>query len=229
MDIFLVGTNHSDLNGKRRLELLLDHLLPDVLCVEGNEATPAIRKIYAERLAEACSSQPALARYLRHRTESYEVSVCRDYAKNKSIPLFYLDPPYTEHNLTQINDIIKKCASKEVSLPVPTEEQHQIMVEFFYSLIDMCFVIGETPPHIRDWLLSPLPNETTGERDDYFEKIIRPLAMPEKRVVCVMGAAHLIDDPEGRTLYERIKDLSPKRTIVANADNITSVTTQHTF
>lgn len=229
MDIFLVGTNHSDMNGKRRLELLLDHLLPDVLCVEGNEATPAIRKIYAERLAEACFSNPALVHYIQQRGKSYEVSVCCTYAQNKSIPLFYLDPPYTEHNLTQIDDIIKKCASKEISLPVPTEEQHQIMVELIYSLLTLCLTIGETPPHIRDWLLSPLPNETTGERDDYFERIIRPLAMPEKRIVCVMGAAHLIDDPEGRTLYERIKDLSPKRTILANADKITSPASLHTF
>ncbi len=170
-----------------------------------------------------------MVHYIQQRGELYEVPVCRTYAQNKSIPLFYLDPPYAEQDITQLDDLVKKCPSGNVSLPAPTEEQHQDMIEFFYSLLTLCLTIGETPPHIRDWLLSPLPNEKIGERDDYFEKVIRPLAIPEKRIVCVMGAAHIIDDPEERTFYERLKDLSPQRIILADADNITSATIPRMF
>ncbi len=48
-------------------------------------------------------------------------------------------------------------------------------------------------------------------RDNHMEHKITNLYNPKLKLVHVCGAAHFLDDLQGRTLYSKLKYLNPKR------------------
>ncbi len=227
MTIYLIGTNHGDLKGRKRLEATLERMKPELLFVEGCEEWYQRGQDVKVRLAQKVWSMlttkgytPALIEHLQKillpRDEFYEMNVCVEYAERNGFHVLFVDSP--EHVSASLKALEEKVdivlaglpSAQEVDITsFPTEEELNEEAEQLYDVVNGYFT---GTPDLQDCecALNPFRGVLIGQRDIKFEEKIREIYTGQTAAV-VIGLLHLLDDPRRETLYERIKDLQPVR------------------
>ncbi len=235
MALHLIGTIHNDLKGPERLEAVLNYLKPEILAVEGcQDAFQQLRELdekYSDLLIKVLKAKGAQADLIHYfektfsKREIYELEKSIQFADNNKIPIFFLDSSeYTAESVDviekKLNPLIEaiKCFPIDLNnAPVPSIDSEIRKIDGVYDSINFRMNSSTSlAPLLFEEELSSLRGHVIGRRDAVFEQKIRTLVKqnPEKRIVTVTGALHLVPDPQQQTLYERIKDLQPERLLL---------------
>lgn len=230
MTIYLIGTAHKDTEGPSRLEHVLLSLQPDTVFVEGsNEFRNEARQLldeYAPKLTELLKSKgckddtiQALKQAFLN-TTFYEIETCEKYCSNERKKLVYLETPELSKKTLQelrtqadfILFALSQAPSSELErLPAAMERSQNKN----YDLVNRALK-GNASPEECDNALRFVRGQIIGKRDEEYALRIRNEASEKNAII--IGAFHLLDDPQGQTLYERLKDLKPLRLTLNGAE-----------
>jgi len=222
----LIGFAHTDNLGKEILLKYFEAEKPAKILLEGNKKT-----------FENFSKSEVLSKFSRIKNREarntiqnffgqfhlHEYDACLEYCKNHDECSFHLidsdsSPLIIEHN------IYSKL--EEVAETISTEEDAEEVIEFIkdqtdnvYQLIFEALVLP--PGMLRNLACkvvlfksqAELEKIDFGKRDAYMAEKIRELYLPEEKTIVVVGGMHILDDSKERTLYSKIKDLNPIRTL----------------
>lgn len=246
-EIVLVGTNHYDHKGPERLERVLNHYNPNIICLE---ATPEFAtEEWKEHLLLMDNFDQKPLRFLpNHRVYSpeqierarlefkargYELWIPRTY-KNKfpETKLYCIDinsdeadellrqrvRAHVEAELKRGKTIEQAIAIHKVSEVVNFIEEGS--VEKHQEYVDQSYDNKKLEDEITKYGEDLFRILVSG-RDDIFAERIRILAEqnPEKRIIAVHGANHIFR-VYGFNVYDRLSDLKPKRMKLKEADNL---------
>jgi hypothetical protein len=75
-------------------------------------------------------------------------------------------------------------------------------------------LVNADNPSVNDVRLAAGAGEVFGERDAHWERVIRALNGTNATVTFVVGGGHMLNSPSLGTLYSRIRDLRPARTLI---------------
>jgi hypothetical protein len=227
VNLYLIGTHHMDIRGPERLEKLLGFIRPDCL---GVESTPENAQRRISDHADFLRSSSIARRYLASQhgakqasniinflnSNSYEVWLAEQYFKqNKGSNLLWLD----EYDPTQFEEARKEAfgniADDKNDLKLDfIEELAKEDFEALTKKIDASYMdcslegIKRDPKLFKSLLL---------DRDEKVERKIRDAIINSKHsFVYIGGTMHFFGDYAN--LYERLKDLSPIRLRLTEAD-----------
>lgn len=232
----LIGTNHNDPAGPRRLYSLLEALKPDYIGVESCVRAPEI----ACRLREHCTRY-VLSSLRRHKApvhslafaqramraflpDSYEPEVCLQYVADTGAEMRYIDhEPLVRtafaHMLATLHKSVPFLLAFKNDLSVVRDHiTRSFNPEAGYALAARVFHGATSPEEIASTLDTYRPY-FVGDRDEVMATRVREMLAKKDHVVAVAGTFHLFDDPQGMTLYERVKDLKPLRLLLSDADH----------
>jgi len=227
--VVLVGTVHRDPNGYAKLLRLLEQERPSTITVEISPYSRAFRakqaaalraglrenlqKIGRERgqsLREMISRSAILEIFLALR-EPYEWRAAKAYADRRGIPLMDIDVSgYAEEKLSHLRELISS-ENLRALLHLPSANLLR-QVEDQYARAQFLFA---HPPSA--WLAS----EEVWQRDAHMAEKIRAFTRRkgERKTVHIGGWEHLVESPDGKSLFGFLKDLQPKRIILASMAN----------
>jgi len=228
-EIVLVGTVHRDPKGYTKLLRLLEKERPSAITVEISPYSRAFRtkqaaalraglrenlhKIGEERgqsLREMISQSVILEIFLALR-EPYEWRAAKAYADRRGITLMDIDVScYAEEKLPHLWEMIS-LENLRALLHLPSANLLG-QVEDQYARAKFLFA---HPPSA--WLTS----EEVRHRDAHMAEKICGFARRkgERKTVHIGGWEHLIESPDGKSLFGFVKDLQPKRIILASMAN----------
>ena len=208
ISITIIGTNHYDTNGRKRLTKLLRHLNPDIVSLELTEKMmkkmeerearrklpdyPLEVKLYAKQAGVPVREIKSLLE-----TEGYEYYTARDYCRQREIPVVPADPLLDQYVERQMERIIEQT----VTLQKMNQKDKQARVNESYSSA------------------VELPEQDIAafnQRDAETEKIIRSL---DGKVVHITGMLHAYAG-NYNNLFKRLSDLSPQRMRLNAADKL---------
>ncbi|MBI4145194.1 hypothetical protein HY493_03235 [Candidatus Woesearchaeota archaeon] len=230
--LYLIGTQHNDLKLEQRLETALDALKPDVILVEGDAKRIAIqarkrrallreftgrllRKGYAKR------EIPGIFRTFGYR-QAVEPRVAFAYAERNRVSAYHLEKSPNPRALAEQTIAFER--QRIIDVP-PRALAAVLRPEFFASeaefqrtvdrgYIDFAREYASKRSKARVALLDAHAPTIVGERDRLMERTVRDKI--RGTTVAIAGAIHLYQDEQGRTLYERVKDLRPLRTLASD-------------
>ncbi len=231
MAIYLIGTVHVDPQISSRLEQALDLLKPQTIFVEGCskmqsfiDATRAKAKQSIDEAFVKCEWTEETKNKVKNSIFGPDLSIAefsavREYASKRGIYWHGLDtnefialvcdavlsliPPFCKY-------IIKKFSEADAQKELADMHGKDMPnIEALYHQFD-------NPE--KKATLSAVPFEMLGERDQQWEQIIRKEYQknPDANIAVIAGHAHIME-LGNRTLYDRIKDLKPKRAILPEA------------
>lgn len=228
MALTFIGTAHHDINGKTNLEKILDGLQPNLVFLEGAPETLPFCETLIEQLNYRLDNlaqqgfDPTLIDKCRLLCVGYEARVCQEYVHKSGSALVSLadkkekqvskEPMNSPFYRRYFKDLLEKEVS-DITL-INLKILAQLIdtgineAEFYYSEIRKYNSFKCVDPRI---IQSLCEIGLLGNRDTVFEEEIRSKYSSSKKAVVVIGIFHLLNDIDGRTLYEKIKDLSPKR------------------
>jgi pheromone shutdown protein TraB len=225
MSIHLIGTIHTDLRGRSRLERALKTEKPEILTVETSrrfvnsfERNGAFRKRVLKKLREHGMSPEECRIMGSLLVESvFEFDVCQDYANSRGIPLHLIDQPRRVYDF-----IDKRCKDYTGALALfrqlietlpKLEAIYQEIQELYRDDADLSAV---------ERYVDPFRGKEMGAGDKYMARKLLALERRnrEKRIVHVGGAFHFFDDPKGDTVYSKlvVAGLNPTRATLASYD-----------
>jgi len=221
----MVGTVHRDPRGKAKLLKLLQQERPAIICVE---ISPYARRFRAQKAAAfRATLRENLSRIKREEgktwhqifshggiqgiflllKEPYEWQAARAFARQTGSILKGIDlSRYSEEKLSYLAELVSLDnlrALLRIPFPDLTEQ-----VETHYARARSLF---SHPPSI--W---PTSHEGR-ERETYMANKIRTLVRQAKgqKVIHVGGWEHLVESPSGHTLFDRLKDIAPRRVLLS--------------
>ena len=228
-EVVLVGTVHRDPKGYAKLLRLLEQERPSIITVEISPYSRAfrtqqiavlrarlrenLRKIGKERgrsLREIISQSAVLEIFLIL-AEPYEWRAAKDYADRHGIALMDIDlSDYAEDKLAHLLELISLenlralLSLRSVDLASQVESQYA-RAQFLFTY----------PP--STWPTS----EEVMSREAYMAEKIRGLVRQKNQVKAlhIGGWEHMIELPEGKSLFGLVKDLRPKRIILGSMAN----------
>ncbi len=235
--IILVGIVHIDKKGRERLEDTLNSVSPDALAIEYSKRTEDYSRKIAEELENTINKlkRAGLSKSIMDffiascGKELFEVNVPQEYSVANNIPLYLIDDPsLADTNADvlirsfrdKISKIIKNKDKLNQTFIIPTLEKEIVSIDAEYHFaIDA--LGGAISDRAIDEFLNPLREHFIGKRDEYMEKRIRKILAEKQyeRFTCVLGYAHLLDDPRKETLYSRIKDMHLERKLIYRLEN----------
>ena len=217
--IHFIGTIHSDPQGKERLARALGYEKPDLITVESSKEV--IEYIEQEALplmkqkVDSLGFYPEVAEYLKEELVklNYEIEVSRNYAREHTIPLSYVDHPSKLEN-TKL-EVISFCHSskanfdyhlsslnKRIAIPIADKEY-----QTFQSLFDKSFAEAEA----EEKKIVDKEAHLFDHRDIFMAKNIEAVLRSGK-LVHVGGIAHCLQDTfDLRTLFSRLQKYAPTR------------------
>ncbi|MBI2146636.1 hypothetical protein HYU22_04825 [Candidatus Woesearchaeota archaeon] len=221
-EIYLIGTQHYDINGPGQLEEALLEIEPDIILVEGPEAKTTAKQRYYGFLKNELDKQKInreLAEEFLKKQErvGYEANVSIKYAEKRSVECGHLNddlpvPSRQQDRATareEVRDIIKYGITLENFFDHLNRRQARIQDDWAY----LRRVVGTLQEKIdTDYNIST-SKKNVGPRDSQMENVLRTVVSTNesKRIVTVTGFIHVLDDPKNRNLYGRVRDLNPKR------------------
>ena len=226
----LIGTVHHDLRSAATLAELLEQLQPDRLTVEISPSVVVYRQTHGvlllrklemivERLTEhsaplsVISDHPGIVAIRHLLCLPYEFQVACTYAKKKGIEVQAIDQ--ADISLLKLRQVEESLISLQhlkriVAAPgtAPPDNAHR------YELAGQ--LLSSPDPRLRSAFLQGCRGEEgIGPRDRHLAGKIRPLVQGQRgHLVHIGGWVHLIDDPDGETLYSLLRDLQPRRLLL---------------
>lgn len=233
-NIILIGTDHCDRQGKRRLEAALHTENPDMLTVEINSV--ALEFFLSQRYSAIIDKSVRAAkskrytpndltqaeRYVRN-TLFYEAIVSGTYAIKKGIPCLgilsdeevkgFCDRFASAYSRADAVQALQ--ADKEVGRWQPAD-----VIERYYDLYNTFFDsnnIREETRQVNQERAAVFKGDPLHDR--FPAQRLRDLGTEERKIVHVGGMTHCLDDIEGWTLYSMLKnDVSVSRRTLASYD-----------
>ena len=218
----MIGVSHHDVQGKEHLERALEEERPDIITVESGPKN--YRYVTSSKFAEQMKDMINFARRVVSNrdiellnTLNYEFFVVHKYARTQGIPVHTIDPyrdsfifkthkkDFKNFNRSKISQLVTEISTMEL-----TEGELELyrfwfnyegsdILELEQDHIDTILLQDPSFPKSRD--ITPAANLC---------KIVANMDYNEK-LVHIAGIAHLCRDIHQRTLYEKIRDLNPKR------------------
>jgi hypothetical protein len=227
--VVLVGTVHRDPKGYAKLLCLLEQERPSIITVEISPYSRAFRAQHSAALRarlrenlrmigrekgrplrEIISQSAVLEIFLALR-EPYEWRSAKDYAARQGIALLDIDLScYAQEKLSHLVELISLENLRALLHLRSVDLSRQVESE--YARANFLFA---HPPSI--WLMG----EEVTNREAYMAEKIRGFARQknEEKALHIGGWEHLIELPEGKSLFGLVKDLQPKRIILASMAN----------
>jgi hypothetical protein len=227
--LIMVGTVHRDPGGYAKLSLLLKREQPALISVEVSPyartfrawQSAAWRAILRENLQrikievgrplpEIISESSILGIFLLLK-EPYEWQAAKNYADRHGTPLRDVDLSSHSHDkLARLSELIS-MENLRTLLRIPFPDLRK-QVESQYSRARSLFL---HPP--STWLTI----QGAAEREAYMAGRIRSFIRREKgkKILHIGGWEHLIEFPQGKSLYGLLQDLGPQRILLSSAVN----------
>jgi hypothetical protein len=227
--VVLVGTVHRDPKGYAKLLRLLEQERPSIITVEISPYSRSFRtqqatalrarlrenlqKIGKERgrsLREMISQSAVLEIFLIL-TEPYEWRAAKVYADRHGIALMDIDlSGYAEEKLSHLTELIS-LENVRALLHLPSFDLSR-QVESQYARAKFLF---DRPP--SSWPV----NEEVRHREAHMAEKIRGLVRQKNqgKALHIGGWEHIIELPEGKSLFGLVKDLQPIRIILDSMAN----------
>ena len=235
VSLTLVGTIHRDPNGLPRPLATLEREDPDIITLEMSEYGVVFRERTAPRLKDRLfdilgglhekwgqeqDREPdkpqnpfkvgAIRAILLTLELPFEFRAVRAYCKRKRIPYRCIDlSKYSRAKLKMLQEgVITEDNVRKILtfVPVDTHEElrkHRLLARRLTSqnvdhlLIRAC--------------LSGKMGDGMAHRDRYMSLRIKEILRNDKKTLHVGGWEHMLDDPQGKTLYSLLKGLRPRR------------------
>lgn len=233
----LIGTLHGDPRGEEGLLALLEQLEPGALTVEVCPELVVYRQqtgillqrkleMILDRLAvhiatprTSLTTHPSILAIQEIFDLPFEFRAAKRYAQHHHIPLNCIDCSAismdkllkVEHELISFRHL-----KRIVTHPQPASPPKVQNPELARQLL------SAAPPWQRKAFLDSCRGaEGIGPRDLHLEERIRQLHAAHSGVLVHIGGwVHLVDDPQGETLYSRLADLSPQRILLDPAPHL---------
>jgi hypothetical protein len=195
--ITLIGCVRDDVLGPRRLEALLHHHAPSVICVQAQEGLQFLFEEIDTQLQKMDHSLDFHSQLVQ--AMEFEYLTPLRYCKQKNIPILRIGyPDLPVHACLEIAknfDIESTIIRLHQEFSGTTLQEHMVNISAIYK-------DQGTPPYSEVALM-----------DTYVEQRLRRL---QGNVVYVGSCGHIFGDYHN--LSERLKDLRPKRVRLCEAD-----------
>lgn len=224
--LILIGTVHRDPYGYKKLLRLLWEKKPKIITVEispyslsfRDKYVPEIRQTLRQNLRrmqdedglslkEIISHGPIMGIFGMLK-EPFEWRAAAAYVKKSNASLFDIDLSiYAQEKLTHLAELVSLENLKNLKkLPFPSFFEE---ISAQYARAKYLF---QNPPKI--W---PVAKETL-ERENYMAEKIRKIFKSHAGVIfCHIGGwEHLLERPDGRSLFHILQDLNPQRILLAD-------------
>jgi len=230
--LVMVGTVHRDPGGYARLSRILERERPDLITVEVSpysrlfraEESSALRNTLRENLRKIQKeegrplsdflSRGAIMGIFFLLKEPFEWRAAKSYAHRYGIVIHDIDLSiFSKVNLAHLSELIAvENLRTLLRLHIPSFSEQ---VKTQYSRAEFLF---HHPPSF--W---PAPKELK-EREAYMAEKIRKFAQGGngEKILHVGGWEHLIDDPDGNSLFALLQDLQPKRVLLNTFKNLST-------
>jgi len=226
----LIGTVHRDTQGLQRLSALLERLQPDLLTLEMSSYALQYRQargpsqlLRLERILERLATETgrslqelqccqAVADIRNLLALPYEYRATRDYAARCDCRLALID-------MTEVSTLkLKRVESGLITyrnLKILTGLPEAAAAQRQESYATAQALLSNTPvAAVRSAFLQHRRGlEGIGPRDQLMAEQIRRLLQADtcRHLVHVGGWVHLLEDPQGETLFSRLAECSPTR------------------
>jgi hypothetical protein len=226
----LIGTVHHDPRSAAPLAALLAQLQPDQLTVEISPDVVAYRQTYGvlllrklgmivdrlvgqSALPAALVDHPGIVAIRNLLGLPYEFRVACAYAQGKGLEVQAIDQ--SDSSLAKLRPVEERLISLQhlkriVASPgeAPPDNAHR------YELARQLLASPDARLR-RAFLQGCRGEEGIGPRDRHLAARIRSLAQSQPgHLVHIGGWVHLLDDPDGETLYSLLSDLQPRRLLL---------------
>ncbi len=224
--LFLIGTVHRDPYGYKKLYRLLAGKKPNVITVEISPYSLSFRAKNAQKIRQLLHanirqmqiedglplwriiSHGAIMGILVMLKEPFEWRAAESYAQKNEVTLFDIDLSiYAQEKLAHLEELVSlKNLKNLIKLP-PSSFFDEIRAQ--YARANYFF---HNPPKI--WPV----NKEILEREKYMAEKIRQIykSMAEGVLCQIGGWEHLVERPDGNSLYHLLQDLNPQRIILSN-------------
>ncbi len=220
----LVGTIHRDPHGLPRLMEILEGESPDIVTLEMSEYGVAFRERYGPRLRkrlfdisrdlgdirENPSQAGAVRAILCALEQPFEFRAVKAYCERRGISFRCIDlSRYSREKLKVLQEeMITEENLRKIPAFSPIAPQEEIRRQRFLArgLASM-----DSDQFLIEAFLNGRKGDGMVQRDRYMSLRIKEILRNHKKTLHVGGWEHLLDDPKGKTLYGRLKDLGPRR------------------
>jgi hypothetical protein len=229
----LIGTVHRDPHGRQRLTSLLEQLQPDLLTLEMSPFALHYRQTRArpqrlrlERILERLADETGrplqellglqVIRDIDHLLDlPYEYQAARAFADGSGNPLVLIDDSnISSRKLKRVEAELISYRNLQTLIALPAVESPP-QPESYATAQNL--LQGNLAPSIRRAFLNQRRGEEeVGPRDQAMAEQLRKLRDQDysRQLVHIGGWVHLLDDPQGETLFSRLADLSPVRRLL---------------
>lgn len=222
-NVYMIGVNHNDPDGDRKLDKTLKRIKPDIILIEGSQATEEENREFMAALVRGISAsglprelQQAL---LQDRGSGYEWKRSRTYARQYHARLDFLNDD-SEHakafQPVDIEDVHERVASELAYLLDPKYVagiyQRNAISSYLSGLAEHLHrTLIKTPREHELACVSQLPKPD--KRDVVMATTLREHISQNTRarIATVTGYLHITSRPTRDSFYDRVADLQPER------------------
>lgn len=235
VSLTLVGTIHRDPNGLPRLKEILERKCPDIITLEMSEYGVAFRERAGPRLKERLfdtlqglhekkgqkergelnrpqkpSEISAINSALLALELPFEFRAVKAYCERNRIPFRCVDlSKYSRDKLKTLREEMITEENLRKILSFAPKDPHEELQK------QRALARRLTSQDADKFLIEAFLNGKMGhgivQRDRYMSLRIKEILKNNGKTLHVGGWEHLLNDPEGKTLYGLLKDLRPKR------------------
>lgn len=230
----LLGTVHRDTQGEARLAGLLERLRPHLLTVELSpyghqyrtlQTRPLLARLerILDRLAEeydrpreVIASHPAIVDIRALLELPFEYRAAEAYARTHGAVLKLID--LSEVSVAKLRRVESGLISyRNLRLLVQRPGEVRMINDEGYATARQLLAKEASSSLRRSFLAGKRGKEGIGPRDEVMAKEIDRLLKdrPEQRLVHIGGWVHLVDDPEGESLFSRLTAWKPLRNLLS--------------
>lgn len=231
MSILLIGTTHQDPQKKKRLWKLFDIEKPDLITIEAIDSDEQLfrRIIELRKQVLATLRTKGLTdrafRVIEHLIDNdfQESLAAIDYGRTNEKTVIPIDDP-ANHSRKKPKEYLEALTgpSPEDLSDICTIEQLIGRQSHDEAILDEALRGNRNLIHqvIRHHPTHTFMNPDGSHRDDFPARKLRKLVTEFKgHIIHIAGTAHIVDDPKGRTLFSKIKDLHPARKQLCEYDD----------
>jgi|FLOH01.1.fsa_nt_gi pheromone shutdown protein TraB len=229
LNILLIGTAHYELKGAERLRRALEKESPNIITIESSDAAENFKGVdrlnYMNQILLSLKEEglnpdvlSQLETYLRN-LSFYESKVSIDYANQKRIPYHLVDDFSAVEILRKGSEETLRNISHLASVGFIDLNPDSLNSYFthFYNTFKTLIQHSKLNQDLILDLLDPLRETHVGKRDSYMaERIIKQAELSSGKLIHVGGLVHILNDPQGDTLYEKLKHLNPERRVLSD-------------
>ena len=218
--IVMIGTYHLDPDGEERLTERLTEIAPDIVICEGRPEKQlgyeSKIEMFRQRLPASGLSRSRQRKLLDLELRpNFEERGSRKFCETKGIPFFWFGDSCKElteqEGEEQVRLTIEKC--KTLNPDHIIEALRQGANRQYTGLKNAMDTTLEPFIFLQEGYYASIVEEGFGPRDREMEDFLRPklAKYPNATIATVNGFNHILRDPQGLSLYCRIRNLNPQR------------------